>query len=357
MSSTVLRQKRHLVALFLGCGLFVYVVHLAFYFYIGPSYYKGLSWESKSTYQTWPEASSLDVPPHPHPSPSPSSVSLGCLGYPSEDSDVVIAVKTGATEAMARIPMLLATFLSCAKNDVLFFSDMEQDIGEVHVHDALVDVVDRAKKVNDDFELYELQKKFKDYGDDVSSLSKAKEAWALDKYKNIHIAQKAWELRPNRTWYFFIDADTYVLWPSFFAWLKRLDPTKDLYLGRMVHTENLFAHGGSGYLISQEALRRLVGEDAGKIASDFDISASTTCCGDAELAGSLSHKAVSLIDAYPLINDQKPRELQFGRYWCQPIVTMHHMSPEETNDLWQFQLSRAHPEASFPLIYAAPEAP
>lgn len=124
---------------------------------------------------------------------------------------MVIAVKTGATEAMARIPMLLVTFLSCAKDDVLFFSDMEQDTGGVHVHDALVDVVDEAKKVNDDFDLYELQKKLTEYGKDISSLPKAEAAWALDKYKNIHIAQKAWELRPNRTWYFFIDADTYIV--------------------------------------------------------------------------------------------------------------------------------------------------
>jgi hypothetical protein len=203
---------------------------------------------------------------------------------------VVIAVKTGATEAMARIPMLLVTFLSCAKDDVLFFSDMEHDIGGVHVHDALVDVVDEAKKVNDDFDLYELQKKLTEYGKDISSLPKAEAAWALDKYKNIHIAQKAWELRPNRAWYFFIDADTYIVWPSFFDWLKRLDPTKDLYLGRRI---DQFAHGGSGNLISHKAMRRLVGEDARQIASDFDISASTTCCGDAELARALRRPTTS----------------------------------------------------------------
>jgi hypothetical protein len=90
------------------------------------------------------------------------------------------------------------------------------------------------------------------------------------------------------------------------------------------------------------------GVEAPKIAADFDISASTTCCGDAELAGALSHKNVSLIDAYPLINNHKPRDMPFGpMHWCQPIITMHHMSVEEVNDLWQFEQSRLDPKVSF----------
>lgn len=332
------RQTQRLTTLAVGSGLFVFAVHLAFYFGQSHDHNTGPLWGLKRQ------------------SPSSLPVSPACRGYPSGDSDVVIVVKTGATEALARIPTLLTTFLSCVKeNEVVFFSDMEQKIAGAHLHDALVDVVDEAKTVNADFELYELQKQLREYGGDVSSLPKAKEAWALDKYKNIHTAQKAWELHPNRTWYFFIDADTYVVWPSFFAWIKRLDPAKHLYLGRTIHTLNLFAHGGPGYLLSREAMRSLVGEDARKIASDFDISASTTCCGDAELAGSLSKKGVSLIDAYPLINHQKPREIQFGpkywcpKYWCQPIITMHHVSPEEINNLWQFQQSRSNPEVSFKL--------
>jgi hypothetical protein len=36
---------------------------------------------------------------------------------------------------------------------------------------------------------------------------------------------------------------------------------------------------------------------------------------------------------------------------------MHHTSPEEANNLWQFELSRAHPEASSPLLSVTPEAP
>jgi hypothetical protein len=328
------RRTQRLVALATAGSLFVFALYLGFHFAGGPTFYGPKSW---GTFKFLSHTKSSSQPKNP-----------ACLAYPSLDSDVVIVVKTGATEALNRIPTLLLTFLSCAKDDVLIFSDMEQEIGGFHVYDALEDVVGEAKTVNSDFELYELQKQIKLFGEDVSTLSKAKEAWALDKYKNIHTAQKAWELRPNRTWYFFIDADTYVVWPSFFAWLKRLDPSKDVYLGNTIHTLNLFAHGGSGYLISRAGMLELAGGEHGpKIAANFDISASTTCCGDAELAGALSHKNVSLIDSYPLINDHKPRNMPFGpKYWCQPIITMHHMSPEEVNDLWQFEQSRENPKVS-----------
>lgn len=57
---------------------------------------------------------------------------------------------------------------------------MEQEIAGVHLHDALVDVVEQAKAATSDFELYDLQKQLYEFGGDVSSLAKAKEAWALD---------------------------------------------------------------------------------------------------------------------------------------------------------------------------------
>jgi hypothetical protein len=336
-------RTQRLAALAAGCGLFAFGVHLGFYFAREPSFCELKSWGLSNAHV---ESQSSPVQPS-----ASNPVNPACLAYPSLDLDVVIVVKTGATEALNRIPTQLLTFLSCTKDDVLIFSDMEQDIGGFHVYDALVEVVHEARTVNSDFDLYEMQKQVKLFGEDVSSLSKGPEAWALDKYKNIHTAQKAWELRPDRSWYFFIDADTYIVWSSFFAWLKRLDPTKDLYLGNTIHTLNLFAHGGSGYLISRTGMLEIVsGVEAPKIAADFDISASTTCCGDAELAGALSHKDVSLIDAYPLINNHKPRDMPFGPiYWCQPIITMHHMSAEEVNDMWQFEQSRLDPKVSFVL--------
>ena len=45
-------------------------------------------------------------------------------------------VKTGASEAVEKVPTQMATTLRCAKH-VLHFSNLEQDIGQYHLHDAL----------------------------------------------------------------------------------------------------------------------------------------------------------------------------------------------------------------------------
>jgi hypothetical protein len=255
-------------------------------------------------------------------------------------------VKTGATEAFSKLPTQLLTFLSCAKNETLIFSDMEQQIGEYHINDSLDEVVQEAKLNNTDFNLYDTQKEYKLAGEDVGALSnRASEAWALDKYKNIHTAQKAYRLHPDKSWYFFIDADSYIVWSSFFHWLKRLDPAKKLYLGSEVPNALPFAHGGSGYALSRGAMAELVGVDAKEVAATFDVEVINTCCGDAELARTLHEKKMDVTNVFPMINGEKPRRMPFGpTHWCQPIITMHHMSAEETNDMWQFERRRTRPE-------------
>lgn len=49
---------------------------------------------------------------------------------------IVVSVKTGASEAATKAAAQLKTTLRCVKN-VYLFSDLEQDIGEFHLHDAL----------------------------------------------------------------------------------------------------------------------------------------------------------------------------------------------------------------------------
>ena len=75
-----------------------------------------------------------------------------------QNSDIVIVVKTGVTEAFQKLPTQLLTFLSCVKEHVLIFSDIEQEITGHHIYDALVDVVEAAKVNHSDFDLYDSQK-------------------------------------------------------------------------------------------------------------------------------------------------------------------------------------------------------
>jgi hypothetical protein len=273
----------------------------------------------------------------------------GCLAQPNlQNSDIVIVVKTGATEAFQKLPTQLLTFLSCAKEHVLIFSDMEQEIAGHHVYDALVDVVEAAKVNHSDFDLYDSQKQYKLMGENIGAMGdKGKEAWALDKYKNIHTAQKAWELRPGKSWYFFVDTDTYVVWSSLTAWLKQQDPNKRLYLGSQVDTQPRFAHGGSGYVLSRGAMKQLVGKDLKEVAANFDVTVKDDCCGDVILARSLAQKEILLTNWYPLINGEKPRGVGFGpKIWCQPVITFYYMGAEDINEMWQFEQARRDPKVS-----------
>jgi hypothetical protein len=106
-------------------------------------------------------------------------------------------VKTGGTETFQKIPTLLLTFLKCAGDDVLIFSDMEMDIGGQHIYDSLDKVINETK-FRRGFDLYRTQKQYKLEGGMVSTLNRGRDAWRLDRFKNIYTAQKAHHLRPGK---------------------------------------------------------------------------------------------------------------------------------------------------------------
>ena len=181
-------------------------------------------------------------PPHHHhnnhdhdpfgkPPPDGANATLAedplCAHQP-DLSNLGLVVKTGATESYARLPTQLLTVLRCVP-DFQIFSDMAQTVAGFPVHDALDTVLDAAKAGNKDFDLYRAQQACAAAVKACTEgMDRAAAGWSLDKYKNIHMAEKAWRMMPGKDWYMFIDADTYVLWNSLAAWLGRLDPRKEL---------------------------------------------------------------------------------------------------------------------------------
>ena len=278
-----------------------------------------------------------------------------CANYPP-DASLVIVVKTGATEAFSKLPTLLLTYLSCVPpENVLFFSDMTGTIGNFAIHDSLDTATAAATSDNPDFDLYNNQKELRKLGQDMGSLRtewKSDEAWRLDKYKNIYTAQKTWDLAPERDWYLYIDADTYISWTNLFLWLATLDATKPLYLGSQVDAGRPpFAHGGSGYLLSKPAMRLLVGDDRKSLAKEFDKNATTACCGDQELGKTLFKKGLKVQNVRPVINGNRPKTFNFGpELWCTPVATMHHVGSEEVQDMWDFENQRNSTEVRPPML-------
>ncbi|KAJ4288833.1 hypothetical protein N0V88_007162 [Collariella sp. IMI 366227] len=202
-----------------------------------------------------------------------------CEDFP-DTSNILLVMKTGASEAYARVPTQLMTILKCLP-DFLIFSDMEQDLAGHKILDSLSTVLPEAMEDNSDFDLYRRQKWCLVDQENCNKLGDpAREGWNLDKYKNIHMAEKAYALRPQYDWYVFVDADTYVLWPNLVQWLKTLNPAKKMYLGSVTMLHNFgFGHGGSGYIISKAAMEEFAGKNPG-VANKYDVKAQNECCGD-----------------------------------------------------------------------------
>jgi len=169
----------------------------------------------------------------------------------------VVAVKTGATEAADKIPGQMQTTLQCVK-DALVFSDLEQDMGQYHLYDSLDNISSSLVENNADFKFYQKQSQMWQDEHSIDGMKGAKNpekptdlaAWTLDKYKNIHIVEKTWAMKPEMDWYLFIDADTYVLWPNMLKWLAGMDPNKKFYSGSEVAISGTrFARKSRLYLV------------------------------------------------------------------------------------------------------------
>ncbi|KAL2063776.1 hypothetical protein VTL71DRAFT_5581 [Oculimacula yallundae] len=273
---------------------------------------------------------------------------------------IAITVKTGATEAAEKVPVQLRTSLRCVPiENIMWFSDMDQDIGDHKLHDALDTIDSAVTDGNPDFDIYRKQQELQDPLMIASQLKGMKDpsdannlaAWKLDKYKNIHIVEKSWALKPNMDWYLHIDADTYIIWSSLLAWLPTLNPSKRSFTGSKIYDNGqAFAHGGSGLLLSNAASNDLVVVHNGT-AARWDSKMDKIAFGDSLLAKALYEYGIEVTNSFPMFSGQTPATLWFHKdVWCMPIVTLHHISAEESDLLKMFEERREVQNA--PLLYS-----
>ena len=271
----------------------------------------------------------------------------------SNSADILVVVKTGANEIYEKLPTQLLTALRCY-DDLLIFSDLDQRIGSHHVYDALDNITEATKLDNADFDYYHTLQEYQRFGQDVSPLKEeaGKAAWVLDKYKFLHILVKTWNMRPGRKWYIFIEADTYLVRSNLMLWLERLDSSQPLYLGSPTSIRNgvglkhePFAHGGSGIILSRGAMSRFVEGDPG-VAARYDEGTRHEGLGDFVLMKALHDKGIKFSKRWPMLQGEKPATIPFGTgpggkgQWCQPVVTMHHVTPDEMSTIWRFEEQR-----------------
>ncbi|KAJ5691658.1 hypothetical protein N7488_012393 [Penicillium malachiteum] len=264
--------------------------------------------------------------------------------------DVMVILKTGATEAQEKVPVQLRTGLQCVPHFAIF-SDYEEVIGGVRTYDVLQNVSQSVIDKEPEFEFYKhLQQNGRDglsaedWGDDTNGpFGKVNNpGWKLDKWKFLPMTAGALELMPDAKWYVFIEADTYIVWQNLVNWLDHLEHTRTYYLGSPMQIgETLFGYGGAGVILSHQANVRLQKYRAESM-DEIDEMTASEWAGDFVLAKALENTQIPLTWAWPMMMTTSPWEVDhfseaYGRQpWCYPVVSYHHMSPREIELMWRF---------------------
>ncbi|UKZ63187.1 uncharacterized protein TrAtP1_004417 [Trichoderma atroviride] len=121
--------------------------------------------------------------------------------------------------------------------------------------------------------------------------------WELDALKFIAGMELAYRKMPSKKWYVILDDDTFLIGPSLYLLLSHLDPARSWYIGNAVGDyKTRFAHGGSGILLSGDAVRRLF-DRPDIVAQSYINSLDETWGGptgrvDADQTGDISRRAV-----------------------------------------------------------------
>jgi hypothetical protein len=120
---------------------------------------------------------------------TPVSSPSECALLPSQE-DVLIVLKTGATEIYDKLPIHLATTFTCA-TEFLIYSDLAQEVGDVHIHDALALLSPSIRKEHEDLAQYRLLQQHIANGGNAAEL-KGEKSWQLDKWKFLPMVSDAY---------------------------------------------------------------------------------------------------------------------------------------------------------------------
>lgn len=270
--------------------------------------------------------------------------------------DVLVVMKTGVTESRDKVPIHFKTTLRCIPHYVIY-SDFDEEIEGVKIHDVLRNMDPEVKERVPDFSIYnrvvKQGRKGLEQGDFADEANSAigkpnNPGWKLDKWKFLPMAQEALKYKRDAKWYVFMEADTYVSWPTLLAWLAKFDPKKPWYLGTETQIADVvFAHGGSGFMLSNLALQDASDQYTARRA-ELDHYVDQHWAGDCVLGKVLADAGINLHFTWPILQNSNIGELDefstemYRVPWCYISVAYHHLNSREIEDLWKFEQRRWH---------------
>ncbi|KNE54909.1 hypothetical protein AMAG_00853 [Allomyces macrogynus ATCC 38327] len=309
--------------------------------------------------------------------------------------DYVIGLKSGIEVAVDKVPIQLLTFLRSVKN-IWLFGDGNMKVGDVEMHDVVTGLYEqteaRLRQVGKWEEANTPRYKLKhhdtkvkhprveDHPDEAhppagqSGASGNKElhkratpahdreilpdqksqGWKLDAHKNIPAVKEMYKRFPNAKWYIMIDDDSYVFMENLHHLLLPLNSSEPHYIGAPNHFRGcdgvdkigdgpMFGHGGSGIVLSHEAVRRMV-----EVADDCVFRYRPCWAGDVRLGLCLRDAGVKISYMFPgrrYFNPVTPHWSVHPYYEdpCKRVVTFHHLSQatmQKLHDIERFVHNR-----------------
>jgi hypothetical protein len=265
--------------------------------------------------------------------------------------DVLVVLRTGATEAREKLPVHFQTVLTCVP-DFVVYSDMDEVIDGHTVHDVLGgDAVNETlRRAAPEFRLYDHLRARGREGLDYETLFGSgpsgavdNPGWKLDKWKFLPMADAALRRRPGAQWFVFVEPDTYLLWGNLLEYLRHFDARKPHYIGKHMYASGvLFGHGGSGFVLSRPALQKVSAHRRAHRA-ELDEETLKGWAGDLILGKALKDAGVDMFWAYPHLQGDSLTAIDWAveklerQAWCYAATTFHHMTPDEIATLWQFE--------------------
>lgn len=265
------------------------------------------------------------------------SIQNFCDAFPKDLlRDIQPVLKTGHGVLDTRVETHLESVSACLDNSLLIFSDLDAEIGDYQVIDVLADLRSGFVSGNDQLESYVVQKGLAANGTlHTEAASRIKNGWQTDKFKFLPQVSRAWRMRPERRWYVFYEDDTYIVWDNMFRLLTNFDPDMPWYFGSPSPGARGFwmANGGPGYVLSREAVRRLVKDDfdskgaflGSALSRRWEDQMMHDCCGDSILGLALHEDAqTNLSGLFPMFQPHPLHGIPYSdKYWCQPVISMH----------------------------------
>ncbi|RAH66352.1 family 31 glycosyltransferase [Aspergillus aculeatinus CBS 121060] len=271
---------------------------------------------------------------------------------------IQIVLKIGASEPQDRVNAHLSTVTRCISN-LIVVSDRESELQGHHVHDVLATLPESFRANVSDFEAYDTLQNGR-----LKSVA-GPQGWRLDRFKFLPMVERAHEINPTADWFVFIESDTYVVWDNMFRLLDQFNPSVPLYMGSpspgrpLDHDEiSYFAYGGSGFVLSTAAVKKLVARETGAhgeytqppLSEQYEDLVKADCCGDSILGWALHEKGVELSGFWPMFNPHPLHGIPFDDvHWCQPVISMHKTLISDMAGLMHFENQR---DRSEPLLYA-----